>query len=260
MKVTLIGSGNVATHIALQLKEAGVEIACIYNRTYSHAEQLASKVGCFCTNDKSQIPASDVYICSVKDDFIAEVLEGVEIKNKLVIHTAGSVSIDVLSPFSANTGVMWPMQTFSISKKVDWRKIPVYIEANTRENETKLLQFANTLTPKVTAVTAHQRKILHLTSVFACNFTNQIYATAYRLLKENGLDFSTLFPLIDETVSKIKLIEPAKAQTGPAVRNDEKVMNMQRRLLSGCDLEIYKTISKAIQLEHEQLQRETSQD
>lgn len=260
MKVTLIGSGNVATHIALRLKEANVEIACIYNRTYSHAEQLASEVGCFCTSDKSNIPDSDVYVCSVKDDYITSALEGVNLRNRLVIHTAGSVSIDVLSPFSENIGVMWPMQTFSISKKVDWSEIPVYIEANTEENKTKLLQFAKILTPKVTAVTAHQRKVLHLTSVFACNFTNQIYATAHRLLKENGLDFSTLFPLIDETVSKIKVLEPAKAQTGPAVRNDEKVMQMQRELLSGYDLEIYKTISKAIQLEHEQLQRETSQD
>lgn len=260
MRVTLIGSGNVATHIALRLRERGVKNVYIYSRTLSNAQSLAEKSGYTAVTSKKEIPESDIYLCSVKDDHIASAFEGIELHNKLIIHTAGSVSIDVLDGLSANKGVMWPMQTFSKTKTVDWNKIPLYIEANNQESKTKLEAFAEILSPNITTVTAHQRKILHLASVLVCNFTNQLYATAYRLLTENGLEFNALYPLIEETVSKIKVLPPAEAQTGPAVRNDEKIMSMQQNLLSGRDLEIYKTISKAIKEEHEQLQRETSQD
>ena len=244
MRVTLIGSGNVATHIAMRLKEQGVEIACIYSRTFDNACALASRVGSMAIANKSDIPQSDLYICSVKDDNITDALSGINFGTGIVAHTAGSVDMKVLERVAENIGVIYPMQT----------------EANTDTNLIKINEFASILSKNITTATSEQRKIIHLSSVFVCNLTNHLYSVAYRLMKSNGLEFQTLFPLIDETVSKIKVLEPAKAQTGPAVRGDEKVMKMQQEMICGYDLEIYKTISKAIQLEHEQLQRETSQN
>ena len=250
MKVFIIGSGNVATHIALRLKSADVEIAGIYSKTLENAKALADKIGVPYTNDKSAIPNADIYICSVKDDYIADVLTGASInKESLLVHTAGSVNMDILKPFSNNIGVLYPMQTFSKAKTLDWNEIPLYIEANTDNNINKLTLFAKTLSPKINFATSEQRKVIHLAAVFACNFTNELYAIAHRLMTENGLPFESLFPLMEETLAKAKLMPPVKAQTGPAARNDVKVMSMQQELLSGTDKEIYKLLSKAIQRE-----------
>lgn len=247
MKVFIIGSGNVATHFALRLKSAGVDIAGIYSRTLENAKALADKVGVPYATDKSQISDADLYICSVKDDSISDALSGITFPDDaIVVHTAGSVDMNILKPFAQNIGVIYPMQTFSKTKSVDWNDIPVFIEANTQENLCKLQAFANILSPKCSIATSAQRKIIHLASVFACNFTNEIYAIAERLLTENGLDLSILHPLIDETVAKIKTMRPVDAQTGPAKRNDKKVMEMQMSLLNGTDKEIYKLISEAI--------------
>ncbi len=247
LKAYIIGSGNVATHIALRLKSAGVEIAGIYSKTLDNAKVLADKIGVPYTNDKKEIQNADIYICSVKDDYIADALTGMAFsKNAIIVHTAGSVSMDVLKPFSESIGVIYPMQTFSKTKNVDWSKIPLYIEANTDNNLDKLTLFAKLLSPNVNFASSAQRKMIHLAAVFACNFTNELYAVAYRLMKENGLDFESLYPLIDETVAKAKLMPPVKAQTGPAARNDVKVMNMQQELLSGTDREIYELLNKAI--------------
>lgn len=259
MKVAFIGSGNVATHIALKLKDAGEEIVCIFSKTVANAESLAAKVGCYFTANPSEVPGADVYIVSVKDDCIGAALKGVGIPDEsIVVHTAGSVDMMVLKDFATNFGVIYPMQTFSKTKPVDWNQIPLFIEANNDNNLSKLDAFAHKLSPNVKTATSAGRKIIHLASVFACNFTNEIYAIADRLLSEHGIEFSTLYPLIDETVEKIKVMKPACAQTGPAKRGDEKVLKMQEGLLSGTDLEIYKLLSKAIQ--DEQLQRESPQD
>jgi len=257
--VCFIGSGNVATHMAIRLCKAGVKIVGIYSRTIANAISLALKVSSVAIDSKSNIPDADIYICSVKDDNILDALSGIKFKeNSIIVHTAGSVEISVLSPFSNNIGVIYPMQTFSKSKNVDWNNIPLYIEANSTDNLNTLLLFAKNLSNKITIASSAQRKILHLASVFVCNFTNQIYAIADRLLKENGLEFSALYPLIDETVSKIKVIDPVDAQTGPAKRDDKEVMEMQKSLLKGLDLDIYEKLSKAIQ--NEQLQRESKQN
>lgn len=247
MRVFIIGSGNVATHIALRLKSAGVDIAGIYSRTLENAKALADKVGVPYAADKSQISDADLYICSVKDDSVSDALSGISFPDDaIVVHTAGSVDMNVLQPFTHNMGVIYPMQTFSKTKSVDWNEVPLFIEANTQENIDKLRVFANILSPKCTIATSAQRKIIHLASVFACNFTNEMFAIADRLLTLNGIEFSTLYPLIDETVAKIKTMRPAAAQTGPAKRNDRKIMEMQMSLLNGTDREIYKLISEAI--------------
>lgn len=260
MKVTLIGAGNVATHIALRLKEKKLTVECIYNRTFENAQILADKTGAKAAQNKSDIPQSDLYICSVKDDSITDALNGIDFGDGVLVHTAGSVDMNILRNFTSNIGVIYPMQTFSKGKTVDWDKVPLFIEANNKDSLSKIKSFASILSTNITEATSEQRKIIHISSVFVCNFTNHIYAVAYRFMRNNGLEFKTLYPLIDETVSKIKVMEPAKAQTGPALRNDKKVMQMQQDMLSGYDLEIYKTISKAIYSEHEQLQRKTSQD
>jgi len=250
VKVAFIGSGNVATHLALRLKDAGEDIVCIFSKTLENAKALASKTGCTYTDTPAMVPPADIYICSVKDDCITTALQGIPFPDDaIVVHTAGSVDMSVLEPFSKNIGVIYPMQTFSKAKSVNWDEIPLFIEANTQNNQSKLISFARAVSPKLNVATSAQRKIIHLASVFACNFTNEIYAIADRLLSENGMEFSTLHPLIDETVAKIKVMRPAAAQTGPAKRNDKKVMEMQMGLLEGSDKEIYRLISEAIQNE-----------
>lgn len=54
---------------------------------------------------------------------------------------------------------------------------------------------------------------------------------ADEILKANGISFDILMPLIGETIEKLCDISPKMAQTGPAIRNDTKVMQKHLEML-----------------------------
>jgi predicted short-subunit dehydrogenase-like oxidoreductase (DUF2520 family) len=155
--------------------------------------------------------------------------------------------MDILKEFSSNIGILYPLQTFSKAKDVNFKEIPVYIEANTQENTSKLLRFASAFSDRAKEVNSSMRAQVHLAAVFACNFTNNLYAIASDILEKAGLGFEDMLPLIGETTEKIKTLHPRKAQTGPAIRRDSKVIEKQLNALEGREKQIYKLITESIQ-------------
>ncbi|MCF8363294.1 MAG: DUF2520 domain-containing protein [Prolixibacteraceae bacterium] len=224
-KVAIIGAGNLATRVSLELHNNGADIIQVYSRTVTSALTLARMLGCsYVTKPEKITPEADIYIISVSDMAMAGLLENVNFNNKLVAHTAGSIPMDALKKFSKNYGVFYPLQTFSKYRDVNFSKIPFCIEGNTEENEQTLVELASLISKDVRLINSEQRKQLHLAAVFACNFVNHMYAIAGELVQDKDIPFDILRPLINETASKIKHMTPRAAQTGPALRMDKNII------------------------------------
>lgn len=248
MKIVFIGSGNVATHLAIAAKQKGHCILQVYSRSAENARLLAEKVNASYSDTLSQInPSADIYIFSVKDDALGQVLAEMPITKGFWIHTAGSVSINIFRPYHDRYGVLYPLQTFSKKREIDFEKIPLFIEANDSKVCEQLQEFAGGLSPIVHYIESEKRRYLHLAAVFACNFVNHMYATAAQLLEKNQIPFDVLLPLIDETAAKVHQLHPREAQTGPAIRFDEQVMNAHIDLIDDALIrELYRLISQSI--------------
>lgn len=251
MKVTLIGAGNLATQLGKSLKKAGVIISQVYSRTEESARTLGELLEAeWLTDIKSLRNETDVYIFSVKDSVLCELITEVckGRGDKLFLHTAGSMPMSCFEGKALHYGVFYPMQTFSKSKDVDFERIPVFIEGNSIETEDVIRSLANKLTQRVIRLSSADRKYLHLAAVWACNFTNYCYTVASDILDEHGIPFDMMLPLINETTEKIQEINPKEAQTGPAVRGDRNVMSKQLELMNGKEYlqELYKMLSKGI--------------
>lgn len=248
MKVVFIGAGRVATHLALAFYKSSFEIIQVYSRTIESASELASKLNCRFTNRINEIDSNaDMYIFSVKDSAFPELLGQIPNNNGFWIHTAGSLSIDIFSPYSKKYGVMYPLQTFSKDRYLDFSQIPFFIEANNLENLRILQDIGRHFTNHIYELSSDKRQYLHLTGVFACNFVNHMYTISKSILENAGLDFKLLLPLIDETVSKVHEMSPEEAQTGPAVRFDTNIIQKHVSLLKDHDLkEIYNLLSNHI--------------
>lgn len=234
MNIVVIGSGNLATQLSLALKDAGMDIVQVYSRTEEHARQLADHLGCgFAASIEDVRRDADVYILSIKDDAISEVAADLcsERPNGLFIHTAGSVPMSVFRPFANHYGVLYPMQTFSKNRRVDFRPIPCFIEASDAQSLATIRSMAERVSDNVVEVDSERRKKLHLAAVLACNLTNHCYRLAERVLEEEQIDFRLFLPLIEETARKVQYLSPRAAQTGPMVRYDTGIMDMQISLL-----------------------------
>lgn len=243
----------MATHLALALNNAGVNILQVYSRTEDAAEILAKKVATTFTNVLQDIvPEADLYIISVADNALDQLISQLYLNDKLVVHTSGSVQMDVLKKASRNYGVFYPLQTFSKSKDVEFRSIPICLEANKDANLHKLTELAKRISENVQVIDSEQRKKLHLAAVFACNFPNFMYSIAEEITRQADIDFEILRPLIKETAEKVMQINPDEAQTGPARRADQKIMDEHIKMLSQFPEfnEIYKLLSSAIQTQN----------
>jgi predicted short-subunit dehydrogenase-like oxidoreductase (DUF2520 family) len=249
MTICLIGAGNLATQLGMALAEKGHDFSQVYSRTISSAKTLADALCCESVTRPEQLRSdADIYICALKDDALQEVLPQIKFGKGLLVHTAGSLAMDVLAEFTSNYGVFYPLQTFSKQRKVDFSDVPIFIEAVNSASMERLRVLASTLSLKVVSANSLQRKQLHLSAVFACNFVNYLYNIADDLVKEQGLDFKYLLPLIEETARKVHELSPAQAQTGPAVRFDRAVMDKHLELLQDHpDLKmLYDTLSEGI--------------
>jgi len=229
----IIGAGNLATQLALALLEKGIQVKQVYSRKFESASELAGKVNSSFTNDLSQLlPEADLYVIAVKDSAIQEVLENLRVQeDQLIVHTSGSVPMSVLEGFSNNYGVFYPLQTFSKSRKVDFSDIPICIEASHPSTILKLETLGGRLSTSVNQINSEERKTLHLAAVFTNNFVNHFYAIGAAILHEKKLDFDLLKPLIRETAEKIQTLQPFDAQTGPAKRYDQGIINAQLKML-----------------------------
>lgn len=249
MRITLIGSGNVATHFGAALKNAGHHIVQVYSPTYPNAALLAYHIGAEAIDRLEDIDAeTDMFIISVKDDAIEGLAKQLSVHQKLTVHTSGATDLKAISQYNKAAGVIYPLQTFSKTREIDFRKVPLCIEGSDEHVHTGLNLLAHTLSLSVFDVNSAQRKILHLAAVFACNFPNNLYAIAQGLLAKHDLDFNLLRPLILETALKVQHNLPAEVQTGPAVRHDEKTMEAHLGLLQYEDglQALYQTLSQSI--------------
>ncbi|WP_374951714.1 Rossmann-like and DUF2520 domain-containing protein [Mucilaginibacter sp.] len=232
MRITIIGSGNVATHLAAAFKNAGHRLVQICSPTMHNAALLAYHVGAEAIDDLADINAdTDIFIISAKDDAIAAVASGLAQFNKLVVHTSGAVHLEAIRHFTDNAGVFYPLQTFSKTKELDFRSVPLCIEGADDSITKQLEELARSVSNNVYRINSDQRKVLHLAAVFACNFTNHLYSVSQQLLAGSELSFDMLRPLIAETADKVKAHSPVDVQTGPAVRNDVQTMARHLQML-----------------------------
>lgn len=258
MNITLIGAGNLATQLGIAAREAGHAIIQVYSHTLCNATALAEQCGAQAIDSLSKLSdTADIYVVAVKDavlaDVVSEACRGRE--EKVFAHTAGSMPIDIFNGQAHHYGVLYPMQTFSKQRKVDFSLIPVFTEYNDAKANSLITALANSLSDKVTALSSADRRHLHLAAVFACNFANHCFSLAADVMERHGMTFDMLLPLIDETVEKVHEMHPLIAQTGPAIRYDENVLSRQRSLLDGDDLAqtIYDTMSKSIHEKSKQI-------
>lgn len=226
MDVVLVGSGNVATHIGQALLHAGHRVLQVYSPTNAHAQTLADALNATAIDELAALRRkADAYILAVKDDVIASVAAQLPSPlTGIIMHTAGSVDIGVLASHGRHYGVLYPVQTFSKAKAVDFTTIPIAVEASDDETYQQLARLAGSLSGRVFKCDSKQRLSLHVAAVFGCNFTNHLYAIAADLLSEHGLDFDLIRPLILETAEKVMAHPPRTVQTGPAVRHDQQTM------------------------------------
>lgn len=247
--IYLIGAGNVATHLGIALKSNNHNVAGVFSKTYKPAKALAAKIGAQHINNKKIFEDKEgIFIISVPDWALEDVINIMKNCKGLVIHTSGSVDMNSLSVFK-NHGVFYPLQTFSKEKEINFEEIPICIEANNEENKMVLQKLAQSLSKHVHYVNSEKRMILHISAVFACNFTNFMYQLSEDLMHKNNLNFSILRPLIIETANKAIIKSPKEIQTGPAARGDMNTIRKHEEYLSNFPgLEkIYTFISQKIQ-------------
>lgn len=263
MKIVLIGAGNLATHLGKALHAAGHDMIQVFSRTMQSAETLASLLDAEPLTDISQVrDDADVYIFSVKDSALEQLISrlcGDEEKlsgeeqlcgkeEKVFLHTAGSMPMSVFQGKALHYGVLYPMQTFSKQREVDFSIIPCFVEANDEFAMKQIEGLAREISSRVYRLSSEDRRYLHLSAVFACNFANHCYAASQELLQQHGIPFDVMLPLIDETAAKVHGMTPKDAQTGPAVRYDENVIGKQMQLLEKYPYfqKIYDCMSKSI--------------
>lgn len=232
-KVSFIGSGNVATNLAFALDKAGHIINQIISRDEESAKILARNFGAYYgTVPKNMYKDSDFVIICVSDSAYQEVLSDLPKGMKsIVCHTAGAVPMEILSKYSRDFGVFYPLQSFRKETVIDFLDIPVFIEYNSKEVKAKIYALADSVSNVVVEVNSKEREKYHLSAVFANNFTNLMYDLADSFLTEEGLDFKYLLPIIKETAYRLKNGKPEHWQTGPAKRKDLVVIEKHISML-----------------------------
>ena len=249
INTVILGAGNVATHLYKAFNKAdGVNVSQWYNRNIDSLYPYTNETNI--TDDISEIKEADIYIIAVSDDAIIKLSTKLLIKNKLVVHTSGSVNLHDLTNRN-NRGVFYPLQTFSKDADVDFSEVPICIEIERKSDLPILKELATAIGSKFYKVNSEQRSALHLAAVFINNFTNQLYRIGHEITEAENVDFNILKPLIKETAKKVETISPFMAQTGPAKRNDKKTIYKHLNALSkNSHKEIYELMTTSIMQTH----------
>ncbi len=232
--IVLIGSGNLPTALGIKLKSAGHNILQVYSREIGHSKLLADKLNCEAINSLQSINRNaSIFLICIKDDAITEISSKLSLiisTEKIITHSSGVNSPDIIDHAFTNRGLFYPLQSFSRFKEPDWSQIPVFIEGNP-ESSAILKNLAKSISNEVYLMDEKIRTHLHLASVFANNFSNYNLVIAKKILDQSNVPFKVLKSLMKETVEKAFLIEPHDAQTGPAKRGDIHTIEKHIRLL-----------------------------
>ncbi|SFF38859.1 Rossmann-like and DUF2520 domain-containing protein [Thermoflexibacter ruber] len=239
-RIAIIGAGNVAWHLASNLEKEGHQITEVYSRNLANAKALARTLwNAKPTNslDFSHSQASIFLVC-VSDNALQEVIEQIALPEEVIIaHTSGTHSLEILERANAYIGVFYPLQTFTKDKEVNFKNVPICLEANEAEVLEVLIELAESISSQVYEISTPQRQVLHLSAVFACNFTNFLFTISKEILERNEMPFDLLQNLIQETVQKAFVLSPENAQTGPAKRGDTSIVEKHLTLLESYPVE-----------------------
>ena len=245
MKIAIIGAGSVGTnlHHAFELK--GVKTELIHARPLTQISNLKSEIS-------NQLPKADVYIYTVADHVLREIVSLIHAPQALHLHTSGSMPIEVFGSDKPHAGVFYFLQSFSREVLIDdWSSIPCFIEGRNIDDIAAIYSLALTLTSRIYEANQHDRERLHIAGIFANNYTNLMYRIAAEVLKDTQIPFQALLPLIDQTAAKVHTLAPADAQTGPAKRGDQVVMNHHLEILDATPFrEVYQSLAELIEKEH----------
>ncbi len=254
--ISIIGSGNVATQLGLALKKNGWTIECVYNHKISGAKNLANKLNAQAISKLKDLPKSDILIICVKDDVLTKLVNQLSlleifanrIKSPIVVHTSGTVPIEILSQLSINFGWLYPLQSIKKNEALDFRKVPIGIDGSTNKALATINQMGRSISKHTFRIKTHQRSKLHLAAVFTNNFTNHLLAIAQSIAKENNIDFKILVPLLAHTFEVASKQHSANHQTGPAIRGDKNTIKVHMDLLKHSPYwrAIYKAITQSI--------------
>lgn len=249
ISVVILGAGNVATHLFDAFSKAkDISVNQWFNRSLKPLESYKTKVEV--TNQISKIVDADIYILAISDDAIPNLSSQLQINDKLVVHTSGSVGIHDLDK-KHRRGVFYPLQTFSKDSEIDFKNVPICIETLEKNDLNLLKSLAEAIESPYFKINTEQRQTLHLSAVFVNNFTNQLYRIAHEISDAKSISFDILKPLILETAKKVQYLSPYMAQTGPAKRNDKKTIKKHLKLLEKEDHKaIYELLTKSIKNTH----------
>jgi predicted short-subunit dehydrogenase-like oxidoreductase (DUF2520 family) len=248
--IVIAGAGNVGWHLAIALSKAGWNIKNIYSKNIRNAKKLASRVNSIATIDFHEIYSADIIIFCLPDDVLLQKLKTIYIPaGKILLHTSGSLGIDVFNSISVNYGSLYPLQTFKKGNDdLDFSTIPVFVEGSNKKTISILQKLAKSISDSVQQANSQQRLFLHIAAVFACNFSNQMYCLAEEICKKHNIDFQLLVPLILQTAMNTKKILPSLNQTGPAKRKDMAVIGKHLEILSAYPelKDMYSSITNSI--------------
>ncbi|MBQ6067889.1 MAG: DUF2520 domain-containing protein [Bacteroidales bacterium] len=251
MRISFIGSGNVATHLALAMRQRGHVVAQIWSRNLQHAQALANRVEAQPIDDLSLLDTkANVYILAVSDDALFDIAPLLHLGNAVVVHTSGATSMDILKDTSTRYGVVWSPQSFVRDVAIEYNELPFCIEGCDKDTEDYIEEFIGMISTHIYRTTHQQRQYLHLASVFVNNFTNGIYAVAQQLCWQHNVPFEILYPIINTTAKRIQWGDVRYQLTGPAIRGDEKTLATHRQLLADDPqtLMFYDEFTKLLQL------------
>ena len=244
MKIVIIGSGNVAYHLAKAFTQNNIEVSQIFGRNEVELNKISEELNI--PYSTKELADADLYLICVSDSAVEQVSDLIKTEKALVAHTSGSLPIETLKG-NYRKASFYPLQTFSKTKNLDYSKIPFFIEAENQIDEKSLFELASIISENVETSDYEKRKYIHLTAVFACNFVNHLFARAKEISDSQDLPFQYFIPLIDETVEKIHHLEPKLAQTGPAVRGDERILKLHEELIKDEQhLKVYQLMNESI--------------
>ncbi|NCI51196.1 DUF2520 domain-containing protein [Sediminibacterium roseum] len=231
MKVTIIGSGNVATVMGKELKESGHKVLQVYNHRLQHAQTLAAALEAEATDRLSLItPSADLYLIAVTDDAVAEVAARLSVPGKTVVHTAGSISKNILENTGGKYGVAWPMKMVR-KNMAHLAPVTMVVDGDSPETVAELSAFASLFTNDVIVAGDEKRAKLHMLASFTLNFTNHLFHLAADYCEKEQIDFSLFYPLIEASVQRLRHGHPKDLQAGPASRGDSKTIAKHLKLL-----------------------------
>ncbi|MBC7849593.1 MAG: DUF2520 domain-containing protein [Chitinophagaceae bacterium] len=249
MEIVLLGTGNTATILGRLFTDAGHRIAQVYGRTPRNADDLAAQLNTVAISDPAQLNSNaDVYIIAISDNGIENLVPLFHWNNRTVLHTAGSVSMNVLKPYTKNYGIIYPLQSLR-KENTTPQVIPLLVDANTNENLTLITDLANSISSHVQRATDQERSQYHLAAVFANNFANHFFTLVQDYCTKMGLDFAFVLPVIQQLTEKLISIPASQLQTGPAIRNDSQTIARHLEMLQQHPpmADLYKMITESIQ-------------